>query len=248
MSRPARGKLLLVMAFVLTLCAGIVVGVGLSKQAGAGNPPVLSGTAPPLPVPAGPGSWFADKLKLSPTQTEQMKAIWSEAMQGAGEELFDRRRSLYRERDRAIEALYTDEQKAERERLKKEFDVKLAENSKEREKLVQAAVEKTKAMLNPEQRDVYEKMLRERADRDRHRGPSSRSSTQPSDRPGPSFGPGPRDSFDRRRGGDDRGGPDRSGPDRGGSERGGPERGGPDRGPRGSGGEPAGEPRTPDNK
>lgn len=203
MSRPARGKLLLVLSFVLTLGAGIVVGMGLNKAVIGGSPVVNGPTPPPLAPPPNPGSWFVKELGLSAEQSEQMKSIWSQAMEGTGRELFDRRRSLYRDRDKAIEAIYTEDQRTERERIRREYDAKLAENSKERDKLVQTAVEKTKAMLSDEQRAKYEKMLRERndRDRDRHRGPSTRPGTQPSDRPpGPiPFGQG----FPGRRGGDD---------------------------------------------
>lgn len=220
MSRPARGKLLLVMSFVLTLCAGIVVGMGLSKQVVADpgvrpQDPVTTKQATP-PPPPNPGSWFVKELNLTSEQSEQMKQIWSQAMEGPGRELFDKRRELYRDRDAAIEALYSPEQKSERERLKKDYEQKLAENSKEREKIVQAAVEKTKAMLNATQRTRYEQMLasRDRMDRDRHRGPSTRSTTQPFDRPpGPppsSFGPG---FTGGRRGSDDNRGDGRGGPD-----------------------------------
>ncbi|QOV89813.1 hypothetical protein [Humisphaera borealis] len=212
MSRPARGKLLLVMSFVLTLCAGIVVGMGLNKQV-IGQPVVITQAVATQPASApNPGSWFVKELNLTSEQSEQMKSIWSAAMEGTGRVLFDQRRTLYHERDKAIEAIYTDEQRSERERLKKEYESKLAENSKEREKLVQAAVEKTKAMLTEPQRIKYEQMLRDRADRDRHRGPPTRSSTQPSERPPgppPSFGP---PGFPGRRGVDDgRGGEPRGG-------------------------------------
>lgn len=139
MSRPTRARILLVLAFVLTLAAGVVVGAGLVRRALAGGD---------LPKPAGPDPlksgrpdqrpWLHEQLDLTPDQRAKVDAIWRETNHDKIRQLSEQRRSLYRERDDVIASLYTAEQKAERERLYREYRARETELDRERDAAVDA--------------------------------------------------------------------------------------------------------------
>src|SRR3569623_1083241 len=89
-----RLKFLIACLFAISLGTGIVVGMGVARA----------------PKSHARGSWLAEELNLTPSQSEEMKTIWSDVSrpsQGG----FERRRQLQRERDDAVQALLTDEQK-----------------------------------------------------------------------------------------------------------------------------------------
>jgi hypothetical protein len=247
MSRPNRVRVLLILAFALTLAAGVVAGIGFARA----TPGVDVGGQPVPPPPAAPQpdrNWMADQLKLDPRQRELVTNIWRDAPHDKVRELDARRRALFRERedalaalytpqqkadrdkayrayeakvaevrrerDDAVAALYTPEQKTQREQLLKEFAAKSAEVSKEKDKLLQPMVDRTRLVLNEEQRKRFDGLIArgggpdrgggERGgDRGGHRGgpPGVRSgtgpSTMPTDHPWPEPG-----GFRGDRGGD----------------------------------------------
>jgi Spy/CpxP family protein refolding chaperone len=162
-----RVRLLFIFGFVLSLCAGVVVGMVVRTA-----PPVL------------PRGGFGPDLGLSPAQEEQMRAIWApvrESDRGRG----DRRKAISKERDEAVSQLIPTEHRADYEKVLAEHTAKLAEMSREHEKLVQEAELKMKAMLTEQQWKQFEAMKRERSERRGGHQPSSRSSghnaTHPSD-------------------------------------------------------------------
>jgi Spy/CpxP family protein refolding chaperone len=139
-------------------------------------------------LPPGQESWLTTELGLTREQQEQMRQIWSRVARAGMEEQRDKGAALRQERERAIQALLTDEQKARYEQVLAEYARKLEELSEERRKLFQEAVESTKQMLTPAQRQKYEEVLarREPQGRRRHRG--GEEMAEPA---GPGAPPGP---------------------------------------------------------
>src|ERR1041384_2780780 len=94
----SRTRLVMLCAVVLALGAGAVLGVLASK-------------------PPAERSWLADELQLSSTQREEMRKIWSEVMQTAGQDHGERRAALDKQRDEAIRALMSEEQRARYDKI-----------------------------------------------------------------------------------------------------------------------------------
>jgi hypothetical protein len=156
MSKGHKSKLTLLTAFVLALGAGLVVGMAAAKRGAAA---LLTTPAQQPPRPK-----LAVDLNLNPQQQEQMKAIWSGVMQGVN----DRRKSLDKDRDDAINRLFTTEQKAEYDRIQADYASKSADLKKDRQRRIDDAVEQTKKILNDVQRQKYEQMMKDRGGHGRH--------------------------------------------------------------------------------
>ena len=125
--------------FVLAFAAGVCVGLLAGRSAS--------------------GSRLSRELDLTREQREQMRQIWSEVMRASEEQQWQRRCELQQERDEAIRALLTDEQKRQHEQLMGEYARKLDGLSQERGKRFDEAVEKTKLILTESQRKRYEQLL-----------------------------------------------------------------------------------------
>ncbi|HRU06160.1 MAG TPA: periplasmic heavy metal sensor [Candidatus Brocadiia bacterium] len=140
--------------FVAAFAAGVAAGVALF----------------PPPAPPPPGSWLTHELDLTPEQRTQMRQIWSGVMGGGRGQRHVERQALEKERDEAIQALLTEEQKARYDEVMKSFSAKVAAQAEERKKAFDDAVESTKKILNEKQRAKYEEILKQRGGRGR-RGP-----------------------------------------------------------------------------
>lgn len=137
---------LVVFGFVVALAAGAVLGVAQERARRA---------------PA-EGSWLAMQLNLTPEQQEQIRQVWSEVQSLSGREYRDRRAALAKERETQVRALLTDEQRSRFEEILAEYQRKVDALAAERERAVQAAIEKTKMLLDERQRAKYEQLLKER--------------------------------------------------------------------------------------
>jgi flagellar motility protein MotE (MotC chaperone) len=148
----------LMLAFVLTLGAGVVVGMAAGR-----HKPVVETQAQTTTRPTEPkGPWLPDALELNTDQREKLKGIWTETVQGPSQRANSSKRSqLLKERDEAFYNLLTDEQKQQYKKQMTEFSAKLAELEKEREKAIQEAVERTKLILDARQREKYDQILKE---------------------------------------------------------------------------------------
>jgi Spy/CpxP family protein refolding chaperone len=174
----------------------------------------------------GPGRLTAE-LNLNADQQKQMTEIWSALSRPgpttiapgnpgisaapsnspttAPADDFDRRRALQKSRDEAIKRLVPADKQPELEKIFDDFNAQMNEMSERRRRTYEAAVEKTKAILTPEQRQKYEKILADRAASRRSPGsgrgwsrnpaadPLTASTTQPASReselPAPSSNP-----------------------------------------------------------
>src|SRR5215212_6652095 len=134
-------KATLLFAFVLALSAGVVLGFAAARRV---NPPAPTAAKP---AESQRGSWLSDQLKLNPAQGDQIRAIWQKAMAEQGRANSERRRALERERDGVILSLLSSEQREEYDRVMKRYDEQLAELGRERDRLRQEAIEKTKQVL-----------------------------------------------------------------------------------------------------
>ena len=166
-----RTKVVLLVSFLLTFGAGTSVGLLISRPE---NRPSDKSR-----------SWMG--LNLTDEQREQMREIWSSAMgRGRGE-----RRLLAKERDKAVVALLTEEQLPRYEQIVGEYERKMKDLSRERQRRIQEAVERTKRILTPEQVEKYEELRKRRRERARARRRTGvkpvppTGSTQPATRPAP---------------------------------------------------------------
>lgn len=109
------------------------------------------------PRPRG-SSWLADELGLSPEQRQQMETIWKEAAEKA-QALEDRRRVLMEERDAAVHNMLSAAQRLEYREIMEIYEKGRTDLNSEREIPFQEAVERTKAILTPDQLEKYDHML-----------------------------------------------------------------------------------------
>ncbi len=133
----------MVCLFAVALGTGLAVGMGFTHHA----------------KPADRESWLADQLNLTPEQSNQMKDIWSAMMGGPGHS-FDRRRELARARDDAIFKLIPESAKPQYQLIVDHYNQQVAELARDRDAAFQAAVEKTKAILNETQRAKYDQIMK----------------------------------------------------------------------------------------
>jgi Spy/CpxP family protein refolding chaperone len=170
-----KAKVLLVLALAIVFAAGVAVGL------------VWAHRGPPRHGP----SWLTTELGLTDAQRDAMHEIWSEVARGGGPGQWEQRRTLAQERDAAIAALVTDAQRAQYDAILKDYSDKIEAHAKERELAFQQAIERTKAILTPEQAAKYDQLMKER----RERGPGDRPGGPwkgpPRDRRSPRDGPPP---------------------------------------------------------
>jgi Spy/CpxP family protein refolding chaperone len=196
----SRVKWVIVLAFFVVFGAGAVVGMA-TRSAGTGEP----GTQPPPPPPQGnntrpsrgnrPPFDIATALGLNTEQRQQMKEIFEPLRNRQAFD--DKRHALQRDRETAVRALLSDDQRTKYEQVLKDYEDKVAALETERDQAFKNAVEKAKSIMNDEQRKKYDEVLAHRADPHR-RGPSTRPGGPDHDH-GDHMGPPP---F-----GGDRGGP-----------------------------------------
>ena len=147
-----KAKLILIIAFVVTLAAGVVVGFTIRSLS----------HRPPMPFVGGgplPHNHLPD-LKLSAEQKAKMDEIWNAVMRDSGKLHSEQRQAFQKQREEAVRAILTEEQKVKYDKILKDYASKMAELGKAREKAFQETVEKTKLILNAEQRKKYEEWLK----------------------------------------------------------------------------------------
>lgn len=157
-------KAIVCLCFLVALAAGLTVGYKLPHT-----------EDPTAPAPVKRKGWLAETLKLTPEQQEQMNQIWSRTASHGRGDRDDRRRAIYRERDEAIIALIRPEDQDRYQAILNRYEEQKAAMDREMREAFDQAVEQTKAILNAQQREQYEALLKDRSDgpssRDRDRGP-----------------------------------------------------------------------------
>ena len=122
----ARLMLILIAAFTVTLVAGAAAGYAIRSFAHrpprhfAGGPPRDPGAPPPH-------NRFPD-LKLTAEQDAKMDEIWSAVMRDSRKGQSDQRQALQKQREEAVRAILTEEQKIKYEGVLKDYASKIAES------------------------------------------------------------------------------------------------------------------------
>jgi Spy/CpxP family protein refolding chaperone len=195
-------KIMVVIGFLIAFAAGLAVGVEMRRPSVAQGPmpvePPTRTTGPATRGSRSPGGWIASELKLSPDQRKKMDAIWSEVAKGGREEMDKERDALRKHRDEAILALVGTDNKVKYDEIQKNYRDRQQAMERKMRGRFEKAVEDTKLILDPEQREKYEQLLA------RHRPPDrdGRGRGGPGSSGGPR-GPGGSENFEHRRGGDD---------------------------------------------
>jgi hypothetical protein len=166
-----RSKQVFLMATVLVLCAGVVVGRLSAK---------LAIEAPPPPPAGHPPSWLQDQLSLSADQRQQMDGIWAEVHQQMGADRH-RRQEFDHERDEAIQNMLSDQQKLVYQAILDEYHTKRQQMENTRDALIKSAEERSRALLSDSQKLRWDQLAK---DMHGHR-------SGPGGGPGPGVGFGP---------------------------------------------------------
>jgi Spy/CpxP family protein refolding chaperone len=171
-----RSRVVLSIAAVLTLGAGVVMG-RLSARAGAAA------------VHGGPGGhgWFIDALDLTPDQRKQMDAIWADA-RGQMAKSADHRHELDKKRDKDVRALMSPEQLAAYDKVWADYHAARASLDLDRDKVMREANDRSKALLTDGQKARWEAMskdMHDHHDNGHEGGPGGAHDGGPGGRPPP---------------------------------------------------------------
>lgn len=140
-------KMIVITGFIVAFSAGIMTGVAWKTRAPGDRPDNHRD----------PQSWIAEQLSLTPEQQAQMKEIWSGF--GGRREGWHKREQIRREKDEAIANLVRPEDMGAYDRILEAAKCKTDALDAEGKDTFQKAVEKTKGILNDEQRKKYEELL-----------------------------------------------------------------------------------------
>ena len=152
-------KVILVIGFLITFGAGLVVG-----WQSRGHEVLAAPAATTRPTGRGAGFLEAE-LGLNDQQREQMKKIWSETAHRGGREQEDKRRAFRKERDEAIAALIRPEDKDKFDQIIKAYADRNAAMEQAWRSNYQNAVAETKKILTDDQRKRYEEILKKQENR-----------------------------------------------------------------------------------
>ena len=169
-----RTRLIVLMATLLAFAAGGALGLLLYRPAPPGHP----------------GNPLTRDLKLTPEQQAKMDKIWSDTMRSLTSQYGDRRRQLAQQRDQAILALLSSEQKAQYDQIMQDYARGQEELSQERAKAFQDAMAQTKLILSPEQAQKFEELMKRRGEHGRGFGRRDRDGRGPESRPASHSAPG----------------------------------------------------------
>ncbi len=161
-----RSRVVLSIAAVLLLSAGVVVGI-VSTQLKAGRPGPPGGGRSRGERGGPGGGWFSEALELTPDEKRQMDGIWSDVRTQIGKS-WDRKRELDRKRDADVRALLTPAQAAAYDKVWADYRAARAAVEKERDQLVHDANDRSKALLTDTQKARWEAMSKDMHD---HHGP-----------------------------------------------------------------------------
>lgn len=154
-------RLIVITGFIVAFCAGMMAGVVIRRDGGPAAPP--SG---------GRESFIGSQLGLTADQQAKMKAIWQDVSRRPDR---GKRWQIRKEQEEAIAKLVRPEDRPAYDRTVAEFQAKLDQMDADGKKAFQQAVEKTKAMLTPDQLKKYDVLLARNDGRDRDR-PATRPS------------------------------------------------------------------------
>jgi Spy/CpxP family protein refolding chaperone len=158
---PRRKQIVLIGLTVLALSAGVVVGMVASRLPAARD----AADADPTVDASDQSAGLAEQLNLTPSQAEQMRSIW-EAVRNELRTSFESAEALQKQRDADVFAMLSDEQKARFESISKRYGERFTALREERDAAFRRAVERTRKLLNDEQRAKYDELLKARVTAD----------------------------------------------------------------------------------
>jgi len=164
-------RIVVIIGFLVAFAAGVAVGTG---YLGARN--AVGAGAQPTTRPVRDRGWIERELNLTDTQKEQMRKIWADLARSSGREHDDKRRQLRRERDEAIAALVHAEDLGKYDEIINKYSDQTAALDREMHANFEEKIRQTKEILSPEQREKYEKILKDR-ERDRENRDHDRNTT-----------------------------------------------------------------------
>ena len=178
-----RIRTLFVIGFMLSLCAGVVVGMVVSQK------PSIVTTQPTTTKP----SRFTDPLGLSADQKTKLDAIWAEVRK-SDLQREEGKRAAYKSRTDAIYALVPIDKKADYDALQTNHTTALADLDKERDRVRLEAEKKMKDLLTADQWKKFQEMKQHRRPRGGSTNPSGPggNGSGGNDPGGPGFSGGPR--------------------------------------------------------
>lgn len=148
--KKSRLKLVVILVTFLALAAGVTAGMLAAKLPASTAPPLLP------PIDRTP---LAEELQLNPDQRDQMRTIW-EGVRTNVHETFQLAQQVQKERDDALVALLNDDQKAAFEKIARQYADEFTDLTRQRDQTFADAVERTRKLLNAEQRTKYEEILK----------------------------------------------------------------------------------------
>ena len=128
------------------------------------------------PAPSSHADWLSE-LNLTAEQHEKIRAIWTEVMKTSDRQTQrEKRAAAQKERDDALSALVTAEQKPRFEEIMNAYRKKADAIAQESQKAWDEAVARTKALLTEEQAAKYDELRKKRFEgRGRSRTDSSKA-------------------------------------------------------------------------
>jgi hypothetical protein len=159
----------------------VAIGFGVALLGGGAAGLLLSRYTKPAPSVVVPGAApLSVELQLSADQQSQIRQIW-EQVQSINESSYDSGQMLNHWRDDQVLKLLNDEQKKAFEKINGQYAERYTAMKAKRDLAFKDAVEKTKQLLNADQRRRYEQILAKRLGEEGGSGPTQPGATHPSE-------------------------------------------------------------------
>ena len=164
-------------SFLILFCAAVVFAAG--ALVGMVGKRAVGKTSDPATSLLPGRSRITEELKLNPEQQRKIAEIWSAAVVKAGPPPTERVRTLGEEREQAILALLTDDQKIRYNQIITDYRRQIDALHQPARAAFTEAEELTKPLLDPTQRAKYEEILKRRHRRTATTEPTTGPTTAP---------------------------------------------------------------------
>ena len=161
-------KFVVIFGFAVSFAAGLTVGMARHSDQTIASSPASPAAHPPTTQ----RGFLLAALNLTPDQQDQMKTIWADAGDRGRHDQTDRRNQCRKDRDDAVVALMSPEQKTQFDDVQKSYREKMDAIDQESRTEFQHKVDETMKILTPEQQAKYRELLAKRQAFDR--GPRDR--------------------------------------------------------------------------
>jgi Spy/CpxP family protein refolding chaperone len=158
-------KLIVLAAVLVSFVAGLMLGLESGRRGALRAGAIATSARHPATMPATRPSrmgFLTSLLNLTPEQQKQMQQIWDGTLRTGMRAHEEKRRDLRRERDEAIAALVRPEDKPRYDAVLQQYADGTAALEREMRSNFETAVEQTRQVLDPQQRQKYEKFLEQR--------------------------------------------------------------------------------------